>query len=169
VRFQSLFLEYILLIILAIYITFLSYSWYENNKSYFVDILKKDEIERKIELLDKVIYNLISFKYAKDIVEIDVSARCIDRYTILITKERCESTPIDLQYSGMIIEVNNTYYVYSNNTEKYYLAFPIGYFILESCYEGFTSYIVNTTNCEIFCMNKCVINVVKNESELLIK
>ena len=168
-RSQSLFLEYILIIILAAYLTYFVYSWYESSNIYFVDILKKDDVEKRIKLLDRIIYNLASFKYAKEIVEIDVSARCLGNYTLLITKENCETNPLDLEYTGMIIESNGTYYIYSNTTGKYYLYYPIGYFVIEGCYEGFISYIINTTVCRVFCVDRCVLNVIKNETELVIE
>ena len=169
-RTQSSFLEYILIILLAISIVSYTYLWFNQHKDQVIDFMTKENLDRQFKILDEFIYNFVPLNFAKETFRIDdVDGRCQGNLAIFTTRFKCISSPIVSKYRGDLIVVNHSVYVYSNRTNVYYPAAPLGYFVYKSCYEGFSTYVVNVSKCKVFCKGTCRFELVKNGSLLVIK
>ena len=169
-RSQAITVEYILIILLSLAILGYSYSFLKQHSFYLTDFLAKSIINNQIELLDVYIYNFEGVYLAEQEINLkNVRAFCQNNITIIQTNEKCIPSPTNFEYRGDLIKLNFSYYVFSNRTQTYYPAVKYGYYLLKSCYEGFTSYVINTTSCSTFCINNCKLKILKNKTSLQIK
>ena len=167
---QSLIAEYVLLILLSISVLAYTILWFNQNKVIFSDFLTENQIEDVIQVIDNFIYNFDGMKYARQTVTLEgVKGLCIGNYTIIQTKYSCKTSPKTVPFQGYVIKVNESLYIYSNKTKVYYSMVPVGFYVYRSCYEGFTSYIINSTRCRFACVGKCDILLIKNGSAIEIR
>ena len=167
---QSTFVEYILVILLSISVLSYTYLWFDQHKEQVIDFVTKENLDRQFEIIDMFIYNFVPLNFAKEQFKIkNVDGSCQGDITILVSKFRCTSAPKTLEYQGDLITINHSVYIYSNKTNIYYPAIPLGYFVYRSCYEGFYTYIINSSKCELFCKGVCNFELIKNGSLLIVK
>ncbi len=163
-----IYIEYILLIIITLSVLAYIYFYYQNNKQTIINIFKGKKEEISLEDINNYINYIINFYNSSfDFVE-NINGMCIRNYTIFYKSSFCYPTTLNTTYSGDLIEINNTYYFYSNLTNLYYLVEPMSSISFEGCYNGRPSYIILSTNCYGFCKNRCYIKVEKTGKNLSI-
>lgn len=164
----NIFIEYFLLVILVAISVFMVYSWFESNKGMITAFLISKDVERNIELIDKFLYNTEGLFNASMDIRINFKMKCFKNYTVFYTDKICNSNILEnISYSGDIISINNSLYLYSENTGYYYEIFKTGSYIYSSCYENQESYIILSDYCEGFCEN-CLVEIGRNNGKIYV-
>jgi len=156
-----IYLEYILLLIIIASSLSFVYIYYQNNKQIISDIFRRNEEKISFNKIDNLINYAVYFYNSSVEFTLDINGICVNNYTIFYESSSCYPNILNISYSGDLIELNNTYYLYSNNTGLYYLMFYKTPISLEGCYENRYSYIIISTYCSGVCINKCHVKVEK--------
>jgi hypothetical protein len=167
---QSSIVEYILIVLLATSVLGYTLVWFNQNKSIVANFITENQIQDRVKLIDNFIYNFEAFKYARQIVRIEgIKGFCEGNVTILQTSYPCTPSPKNITFQGYFITINSSKYIYSNRTASYYPAVSIGYYLYKSCYEGFVTYVVNTSECELACVGTCELTILKDNQTIKIR
>lgn len=155
---QQLFIEYILLIIISSISFYLVYNWYITSKISYINIFNNDKFQNEIENIALILYNLQGIYYYNITIPYDFDAMCLYNYTLLYNGN-CNGIPYNFTFQGYLININGSYYLYSNITNSYYLLTNYKYLLLQGCYEHYIIYLINSTYCYGICNGNCNINL----------
>jgi len=160
-RSMHIYLEYLLLFLITASSLSFAYMYYQNNKETISNIFRNREEEMSFNKINNLINYVIYFYNSSIEFNLNINGMCKYNYVIFYKSSFCYPETLNISYSGDIIKVNNTYYLYSNTTELYYLMYYKTPISLEGCYESRYSYIILTSNCLGICINKCNVRVEK--------
>jgi len=165
---MHIYLEYILLFLIVAFSLSFIYIYYLNNKQFISDIFTNKEEDLSFNEIDNLINYIVYFYNSSIDFNLNLNGICKYNYVIFYKSSFCYPETLNISYSGNIIEVNNTYYLYSNTTGLYYLMYNQTPISLEGCYESRYSYVIITSNCSGICINKCNVNIEKNGKNISI-
>jgi len=162
-----IYLGYILLLIIVLFSLSFAYTYYENNKQILSDIFRKNEERISFNKINNLINYAIYFYNSSIEFTLDINGICINNYTVFYENSLCYPNTLNFSYSGDVIKINDSYYLYSNNTGLYYLVIYKTPISLEGCYESRYSYIILSESCSGICINKCYVRVEKAGKRLV--
>ncbi|RIB35251.1 MAG: hypothetical protein BXU00_02910 [Candidatus Nanoclepta minutus] len=164
----NVYIEYILLTIITLSMLSYLYFYYQNNKELFLKLFENKEEELSFEKLNSMINYAIGFYSSSFDFNIKSNGVCRNNFIVFYRNSICYPDTLNISYSGDIIYVNGSYYLYSNSTSLYYSMDPKNPISLEGCYEGRFSYIVLSSLCYGMCIGKCYIKVLKEGKNITI-
>lgn len=169
-RNQAISIEYILLILLGLFISYISLDWLYNSRSNIlssVDFYNRMQTE---EFLSSVLYSLKYFYNASTTYKTRYYVYCNNNTLVIDLGNSCNPTFTQEQYSGDYIIVNDTIVkVFSNNSQGYYSGVIVGYKLARVCYESRDSYIILSDSCKVVPCKNCDIELAKLNGKLVVK
>jgi len=160
-RNMHTYLEYLLLFLIAAFSLSFVYMYYQNNKQIIYDIFRNREEEISFNKINNLINYIVYFYNSSLEFNLNLKGMCRYNYAIFYKSSFCYPETLNISYSGDIIVINGTYYLYSNITGLYYSMYYKTPISLEGCYESKYSYIILASNCLGLCINNCYIRVEK--------
>lgn len=158
----NLYLEYLLIFVISLFMINFVYNYYENNKTSFSILFLEREEDISIKDLDSNLKNILNFYDAFEILNLKINGECRYDYAIFYKSSNCIPNILNITYSEDLIINNDSYYLYSNLTNLYYLVFRKTSISFEGCYEGKYSYIIKTDFCDGICRKNCNLIIKKD-------
>jgi len=155
------YLEYLLLFLIAASSLSFVFIYYQNNKQVISDIFRNREEDMSFSKINNLINYIVYFYNSSIDFDLNVNGICKYNYVIFYKSSFCYPEALNISYSGDIIKMNNTYYLYSNTTGLYYSMYYKTPISLEGCYESKYSYVVIASSCLGICIEKCNVRAEK--------